>query len=176
VRGDAALTARLLLRGTGLAGVLAAAGGGLAIVGAFGPWYRAVAIVEMLGVEDARTIATVGGLPDAWPAWAAWPVAAIGLVAVVLGLAVAFDRPPHQSRWALALVAVGLLGCAAVAAWRVPAVDAVVAGARPELEALADRLPTGVELQLATRVGAGVWRTVAAAVMVGVGAAAAREV
>jgi hypothetical protein len=176
VRGDAALTARLLLRATGLAGLLAAGGGGLAIVGAFGPWYRAVAIVEMLGSEDGRTIATVGGLPEVWPAWAAWPVAALGMVAVVLGLAIAFDRPPHWARWALAAVAVGLLGCAALAAWRVPAVDAVVAGAGPELQALAARLPTGVELEVTTTVAAGVWRAAVAAVMVGVGAAGTRDV
>ncbi len=173
MRGDAALTARLLLRGTGLAGLLAAAGGALAVLGALGPWYRAVAVVEMLGAEDGRTIATVAGLPDTVGAWLA---AGLGLLAVVLGLAIAFDRPPHWARWGLALVAAGLLLCAAVAALRVPTVDTVVAGAGPELQALADRLPTGVQLEVATTVAIGVWRVAVAAVMVGVGAAAAREV
>jgi hypothetical protein len=173
VRGDAALTARLLLRGTGLAGLLAAAGGALALRGAFGPWYRAVAVVAMLGAEDDRTIATVAGLPDTVGAWAA---AGLGSLAIVLGLAIAFDRPPHWARWGLALVAGGLLLCAAVAAVRVPPVDTVAAGAGAELEALADRLPTGVQLEVATTVAVGVWRVVVAGVMVAIGAAAAREV
>jgi hypothetical protein len=173
VRGDAALTARLLLRGTGLAGLLAAAGGVLALLGALGPWYRAVAVVEMLGAEDGRTIATVTGLPDTLAGWLA---AGLGSLAVVLGLAVAFDRPPHWARWGLALVSVGLLLCAAAAALQVPSVDTIVAGAGAELQALADRLPTGVELEVVTTVAIGVWRVVVAGVMVGIGAAAAREV
>lgn len=173
MRGDAALTARLLLRGTGLAGLLAAGGGALALLGAFGPWYRAVAVVEMLGAEDGRTIATVTGLPDTVTGWLA---AGFGSLAVVLGLAIALDRPPHWARWGLAVVAGGLLLCAAVAALRIPPVDTVVAGAGLELEELANRLPTGVELEVVTTVAIGVWRVLVAGVMVAIGAAGAREV
>jgi hypothetical protein len=173
VRGDAALTARLLLRRTGLAGLLAAAGGALAIAGALGPWYRAVATIGMLGTEDDRTIATLTGLPGSPSGWA---VAGLGLLALVLGLAIAIDRPPHWARLVLAVTAAAMLVVAAVAAWRIPDLDRVVAGAGAQLEALAERLPTGVELEVATTVAVGLWRVAVAGVMVGVGAAAAREV
>jgi hypothetical protein len=173
VRGDAALTARLLLRAAGLAGLLAATGGVLAVVGALGPWYRAVATIEMLGTGDGRTIATVAGLPDTVAGWLA---AGLGLLAVALGLAIAIDRPPHWARWGLALTAGGLLLCVAVAVGQIPDVDRVVAGAGPQLEALSARLPTGVELEVTATVAAGLRQVAVAAVLVGVGAAAAREV
>jgi hypothetical protein len=173
VRGDATLTARLLLRGPGLAGLLAAAGGLVAVVATTRPWYAAVVTVEMLGDEGERTVATLPGLPSSVGAWVAL---ALGALAVALGAAVAIDRPPHWARWGLGGAATGLAVIALVAGLQVPRTTVVAGEQTARLDALAERLPTGVALDLRTEPRGGVWLVLVAAGMVGGGALAAREV
>jgi hypothetical protein len=173
VRGDATLSARLLLRGSGLAGLLAAAGGLLAVAATTRPWYAAVVTVEMLGDEGERTVATLLGLPATIGAWV---VVALGMLAVALGTAIAVDRPPHWARWGLGGAAAGLVVVAVVAALQIPRAEAVAGEQSTRLAELAGRLPTGVELDLRTEPGGGVWLVVVAAGMVGGGAIGAREV
>jgi hypothetical protein len=174
VRGDATLQARLLLRGTGVAGAGMAVGGGLAVVGAYRPWYAVTAELTMLGEDQTRAVAELAGW-EAHP-WG-WVIPAVGLLAVALGVAVAIDRPAARTRL-VALVGCGLLAAAVAAgAMLRPGVDRFdIAGSRlRELVDLADRLPEGVELSFAVAVADGVWVTAGAASLVLLGTLGARE-
>lgn len=173
MRGDATLSARLLLRGAGMAGLLAAAGGLLAVAATTRPWYAVVVTVEMLGDEGERTVATLAGLPATVGGWVVLP---LGVLAVTLGGLVALDRPPHWARWGLAGAAAGLAVVAAVAALQVPGTSAIAGDQTARLDELAERLPVGIELDLRSEPRQGVWLVLIAAGMVGGGALAAREV
>jgi cytochrome bd-type quinol oxidase subunit 2 len=174
VRGDATLQARLLLRATGVAGASVAVGGVLALVGAYRPWYAVRAELTMLDDDQASALAELAG----WQAhpWG-WIVPALGVVAVALGVAMALDRPPARSRQVL--VASGaLLAVAALVGWQLrPEVRRFdIAGSRlREWLDLAERMPAGVELDFSVTVADGVWVTLVAAVVVVLGALAARE-
>lgn len=172
MRGDAALTARLLLRGAGVAGIAVALGGALAIVAATRPWYHAMADVAMLGSSQGRAVDSLAGTQTVL----GWVSLLAGLVAVVLGVACALDRPPAGARRMLLACALALVVVAAVA-WLGPAPElARVAGSEgEELARLGDRLPEGIALQLAVRTAIGPVLTVLAGVIVGVGTLAARE-
>ena len=174
MRGDATLQARLLLRGTGVAGAGVAAGGVLALIGAYRPWYAVTARLTMLDEEQASAVAELAG----WQAhpWG-WLVPALGVVAVALGVAMALDRPPARTR-PLLLATAGLLGAAsALGALLRPGVGRFdIADSRlRELLDLAERLPEGLELGFSVAVADGVWVTAAAALLTAVGALAARE-
>ncbi len=172
MRGDVTLTARLLLRGTGLAGLTAAAGGVLAIVAVTRPWYLAVARLEMLGEDQTRPVESVPGLPTVPWAWLAFVA---GLVALGVGLAVAIDRPFPRSRSVLLGATVVLAG-AGIAALTGPVDAAAITGQEArELLALSDELPVGVAVEVSAARGAGIQLTLVAAALVAVGAAAARE-
>jgi hypothetical protein len=152
VRGDAALTARLLLRRTGVAGVTAAVGGVLAVVAAALPWYVAIADLSMLGEEQGRTVATLDGLPGTVWGWFALALAA-GVA--VLGAAIAVDRPPPRARPLLAGAAGTALLVAGVGSAARPDLRRVAGSTGDDLLALADRLPSGVELSVAVAPGPG---------------------
>lgn len=173
MRGDALLTARLLLRRDGLAGVVIAAGGALAVFAATQPWYHAMAEIAMLGTAQARAVGSVRGLPATVPGWVAL---GLGVAAVVLGVACALDRPPGRARAALAAVALGLVG-AALYGWLGPAPElADVAGREGrELLGLAERLPLGIALELEVRPATGPLVATIAAILVAGGVLAARE-
>lgn len=173
MRGDALLTARLFLRGDGLAGAVIAAGGALAVLAATRAWYQAMAEVAMLGTEQGRAVGVVRGLPATAPGWVALT---LGVIAVVLGVACALDRPLPKSRLVLLVVALGLAGAAAYG-WLGPAPDlAGVAGREGrELLGLAERLPLGVAIELDVRPAAGQWLTMVGATLVAGGVLAARE-
>ena len=174
MRGDAALQARLLLRGTGLAGATVALGGGLALVGAYQPWHAVTAELAMLTEDQSRPVAELAGW-EAHP-WG-WLVPALGVVAIVLGAALVADRPPMRSR-ALLLSTAGALGASAgLGALLPPEVNRFdVAGSRlRELSQLADRLPEGVELSFSVGIGNGLWITVGAAILILAGTVGARE-
>lgn len=173
MRGDALLTARLLLRRDGLAGIAVAAGGATAVYAAAQPWYLAMAEVAMLGAEQARAVGAVRGVPQTLPGWV---VLALGVVAFALGLASAFDRPPAQARRVLLVAAVGLVAAAAYG-WFGPAPElAEVAGREGrELLDLAERLPSGIAVELGVRPGTGPWAALVAGLFVAGGVLAAQE-
>jgi hypothetical protein len=161
VRGDAALTARLLLRPQGLAGLAAVVGGAVAVTAARRSWYVAVAELSMLGEEQRRVVGTLPGIPSTLGGWAA---VGLGALAIVVGAAVALDRPPAHAPGVLAGCGVAL-GLLALAAWlRRPPLSRVLGEETPELVALAERLPVGLDLAVAVAPGsAPAWLTAAAA-------------
>jgi hypothetical protein len=172
VRGDAALTARLLLRGAGLAGVTAAAGGLVLIVASLRAWSVTLAEISMLGGAEDRTVAVLRGVPATPGGWVALLA---GTAAVVLGLAIALDRPPPHARTLVA--AVGTLAAAAAVASLVVVPDpARIAGPdAAELLALRERLPVGVDLELRTAPSSGPWWALTGALLAVTGAGAARD-
>jgi hypothetical protein len=172
VRGDAALTARLLLRGTGLAGLTGTIGGALAVIAASRPWYRAVADLAMLGEEQGRTVGSLAGAP-ATP-WG-WGAVVLGVTAAVLGTSIALDRPqPHARRWLLAISA-ALAGLAGAGYLLRPGLGQVAGSDGESLRELAERLPTGIELTVVVRPGSGPLLLLVAAAIVGVGALLAED-
>jgi hypothetical protein len=174
LRGDAGLHARLLLRGTGLAGVTVAVGGGVALVGAYRPWHAVTVELAMLGDDQRRPIAELAGW-EAHP-WG-WLVPALGIVAIVTGAALAIDRPPMHARPLLLGSAAGLAASAGLGLVRSPEVNRFdVAGSRlRELSQLADRLPQSVELSFSVGTAPGLWLTLVAATLIAAGTLGARE-
>jgi hypothetical protein len=172
VRGDAALTARLLLRGPGLAGLLTVLGGALAAFAATRPWYLAVAELSMLDDRQGRTIATVAGVPATTIGWIA---VALGLAAAVVGSNVAIDRPHRHARSLLLSTASALVAVAIAATVRRPALERVTGSESEGLLELAERLPVGIELVVTVRPGIGPTLVGVAAVLIGIGALAAGD-
>lgn len=167
MRGDIALTLRLLLRPTGLLGLAAAAAGTLAVVGVWLPWYLGVVDVEMLGSSADRVIAHRTGLPRSAPAWVCLVA---GAVAAVLGAAVALERPPPWARGGLLVSGAAVAGSAATGLVRAPGTGVVVTDLS-RLDQLAARLPVGVELTLSVAPAPALWLTGAVGlVLVGVAA------
>jgi hypothetical protein len=169
VRGDAALTARLLLRGPGLAGLLTVLGGALAAFAATRPWYLAVAELSMLDDRQGRTIATVTGVPATTVGWIA---VALGLTAAVVGANVAIDRPHPRARSLLLATASSLVAVAIAAAVRRPELERITGSEAERLLELAERLPVGIELAVTVRPGIGPTLVGVAAVLIGIGALA----
>lgn len=174
MRGDAGITAGLLIRPSGLAGLAMAVGGGLVIGSAFAPWRTTVATVTMLGLDDERVIDAQRGLPTIPGGWV---VAALGVVIVGLGLAVALDRPPPRVR---SIVTAAVVLAAAVA---VGTVVLVPGGPPPApgdllsaLGAEGGQLPSDVEVAGEVRRGDGPWLAVAGAVVTLAGVVCARDV
>lgn len=160
-------------RGSGLAGLVAAAAGVTAVVAASQPWYEAAAELSMLGTAEDRAVVTLLG-------WSTIPgvVAGIaGAFAAALGLALAVDRHPGWARPGLlaAAIAIAAAGTAAQL-WR-PGLERFPdeAGALADLRAVVDELPRGVELTLSVRQGAGVTIALGAAALVVLAVAAARD-
>lgn len=173
MRGDVALTSRLLLRRSGIAGVVVALGGAAAVVAATRPWYHAVAEVAMLGREQARAVASLPGVPGTWMGWAAL---VCGVGAVLLGVAVAVDRPPAPARLVLLGLGAVVLGVG-VAALLGPAPDVarIAGGDGTQLVSLGQRLPSGVGLDLRVGRGIGAWLAAIGGGMVVVGTLSVRD-
>lgn len=174
MRGDARLHVRMLIRPSGLLGAAVALAGLLAAVAAYLPWYEVAARVTVPGTEGSRAVASLAG----WQAhpWG-WLLPTLGLVAAVVGGAVAVDRPLARTRDLALAVGLGLAAVVAVSGLVFPPVSRFdVAGSRlRELAGLAERLPTDVELTFTVRPAMGLWLTLAAAAVVVAGAIAARD-
>lgn len=172
MRGDLALRLHLLVRPSGIIGLVGAIAGTIAFAGAYLPWYDVTATVDLLGTSQQRTVASLAG----WQAhpWG-WLTPAFGLMAAVAGIMLAIDRPaPRRTMLfggcglALTVVAGGLLFP--------PVARFDVAGSRlRELAALSGRLPADVQLAFDVRPSMGMWLTLAGAGLVVVAALAARD-
>lgn len=170
MRGDTAVTLRLLLRRPGLAGLVAGFGGGAALLALLLPWHELVTTVELLDLTSRRVEARTVGSATPW----GWVAALSGALAVWLAGGVAFDRPvrwaPGGLLLAAALLAVGGLGALLL----LPSVESYVAASDP-LHRVAEQLPEGVGLQLHVRASIGPWLTLGGAVSVAVGALNAHD-
>jgi hypothetical protein len=172
VRGDIGLTVRLLLRRQGVAGLVGAVGGAVAVGAAMRPWYRAVVTVQMLGDDGERTVASLAGVPSLV---AGWVVVTLGVVAAALGIAVAADRPPPRAPVALAATGTALAAITAAAAVWLQPLDRITGAELERLRGLTDRLPVGVDLAFEVARGDGLVWLAAAAALVLVGAAGTRN-
>lgn len=172
MRGDLALRLHLLVRPSGVVGLVGALAGTLGFAAAYLPWYDVTATVDVLGVSQQRAVASLAG----WQAhpWG-WLVPAFGVVAVVAGVMLAVDHPAPPrtmlaggSGLALTVAAGGLL---------FPPVERFdVAGSRlRELAALSGRLPSDVQLAFDVRPSMGMWLTLAAGALVVAAAVLADE-
>jgi len=171
VRGDAALTARLLLRGPGRVGTTIAVAGVLGVVSTLLAWQHEVERVELLGGSGERTLSTVRGVPDEPLAWLALAAAVLLLW---LGLALAIDRPPMRARLVTAVAATVLVLAGSLAALDEPAGPAAASdGATTPRSEVA--LPVGVEVTTVHRTGPGPWLALTGGILALGGALAARE-
>jgi hypothetical protein len=153
VRGDLALSARLLLRREGLAGATMALGGGLVAAATLVPWLRAVTAVDMLGRSDIASIGTTTLLPGP----AGWVIITAACLLVVCGVGIAVDRPLPRAG-TVAVLAMSVAAAAALAvSLPVPTPEDIAGLPVAELAAIADQLPSGVAVTFAAQPAAGVW-------------------
>ena len=169
MRGDTALTARLLLFGQGRTGLVVAIGGALTVTGALLPWYELVATVSMLGADAERTVAVLRGVPDLLRGAA---VALAGLALVGLGVATGIDRPPPGARITIAVAAIAAAVTAIGSLLVRPSVPTLVRQGGAELMALRDELPIGIELTFTAVPAGGCWVVVAGSLIALAGALA----
>lgn len=163
----------LLLRRSGLAGLVVAIGGALAIASATAPWWEAHAELTLAGASQGRAVTALAG----WQHLPGVLTIAAGVVAVTLGLALAFDRHPGWTRPAsLAAGAVAAVG-ASIGTWSTPALTRFPDRRRAlaDLRDVVDELPVGVELTLAVVRGHGAALAGIAAGIIVLGVASARE-
>jgi hypothetical protein len=173
VRGELPHALVAVGRGSGLAGLVAAAAGVGAVVAATQPWYEAAAELSMLGESDDRAVVVLVG-------WSLIPgiVAALaGLVAAALGTALAIDRHPGWARRGLLAAAVTLAVAGTVPLLRRPRLDRFPdeTGALGDLRAVVGELPVGVELAISVRPGIGPTTALVAAALIVAAVAAARD-
>jgi hypothetical protein len=154
VRGDTALTARLLLFGHGRVGLVVAIGGALTVTGALLPWYELVATVTMLGEDAERTVAALRGVPDLLRGAGAL---AAGLALVGLGLALGIDRPPPGARTVTVLASLTAAVLAIGSLIVRPSVTTLARQGGADLISLRDELPVGIDLTFAAVTAGGCW-------------------
>jgi hypothetical protein len=163
VRGDLLLQARLLLRPRGVAGLVTALVGLIGATALYLPWYEIRAEVTMLGSRQSGVISSLAG----WQAhpWL-WLVAAVAVIAMLVGVAIAVDRPPPRGRDVLLGLAVALATVTGVSALIVPPPARFGAGdSLEQLQQIAARAPEDVEVQLVVTPAAGMWVALAAAAL-----------
>lgn len=160
-------------RGSGIAGLVAGLAGCAAAVAVLQPWYEAAAELAMLGAAEDRAVVTLLG----WETLPGVAAGIAGVVVAVLGCALAVDRHPGWTRPGLLTAAVVLAVTGVVAQVRRPSLERFPdeAGALADLRAVLDELPTGVELTLSVRTGAGAAVALVAAAVVVAAVAAARD-
>lgn len=173
MRGRWATAIEPLLRRSGVAGLVVAAGGGAAVATIAGSWWQARARLEMLGATQDRVVTAVEG----WQHLLGWGTALAGVAAVTLGLLLAFDRHPGWTRPA-ALGAGGVMFGAGIAGWwyrpRLGGFPDTDRSLR-DLRDLTGSLPVDVDLSLHVTRGVGPSLALAAAVAVVLGILAARD-
>lgn len=172
MRGDLSLRLHLLVRPSGVIGLVGAIAGVTALAAAHLPWYDVTATVDLLGTSQKQAVASLAG----WQAhpWG-WLIPVFALVTMAAGTMLAIDRPaPPRTMLAggcglaLTVAAGGLL---------FPPVDRFdVAGSRlRELAALSDRLPADITLAFDVRPSTGMWLTLAAGALVVIAAMVSRD-
>jgi hypothetical protein len=173
VRGELPAAVAAVGRGSGLAGLTIALAGATAAACVVQPWHTATAELAMLGAAEQREVAVVA----AWGSAFGIVAAAAGVVAGVLGAALALDRHPGWTRPTLVVAAAALTVTGTVAQVRRPGLDRFpdAAGALAELRAVRDDLPSGVELTLTVRPGIAATVALVAGLVVLLGVAAARD-
>lgn len=162
-----------IVRRSGLAGLVAALAGGVAIAAGPAAWWEVSAELTLSGATQARTVVTLDGT-DSLPGWS---VLLGGVTVVALGLALAVDRHPGWTRPAL-LSGAGLIGAGAIAgSWPPPTLGRFPDpdGALTQLRATSTDLPVGVELTLEVARAEGAWLAGAAAILTLAAVLAARE-
>lgn len=163
MRGDLALQVRVALRPRGVVGVGGALAGLAGVVAVYLPWYALHADVTMLGSVRARPVAVLTG----WQAhpWV-WLAAALGVVAALVGLSVAVDRPIPASPEILFAAAIGLSLTTGVSAVVLPPTARFGADEQlVQLAALADAVPDDVSLGFSVHHASGVWVALAASAL-----------
>lgn len=160
-------------RGSGIAGLVAALAGGAAAVAVTRPWYEAAAELAMLGAAEDRAVVTLLG----WETVPGVVAGVAGVIAAVLGCALAVDRHPGWTRPGLLTAAIVLAVAGVVAQVHRPSLDRFPdeAGALADLRAVLNDLPMGVELTLSVRTGSGAAIALVAAAVVVAAVAAARD-
>lgn len=175
MRGTLGLEARLLLRPSGVAGLIAAVSAAAAAAGAYLSWYEVTAHVGLLGSQSSGPVATLAGW-EAHP-WG-WLVPALGVFGAVLATGVALDRPASFGRDALLFTGFGIAMLVAIAALLFPPIerfpDLATSRLRNMLD-LSDQMPVDSALALEIGPGAGMWVTLAGAAMLVAATIAARE-
>lgn len=173
-RGDLAMQLRLLLRPAGVIGAVGVVGGVGMFLAAYLSWYEVHADVSALGHTQGTTVASLAGW-EAQP-WG-WAVPAVALVAVVVSLRVALDRPPAvaaEVQLGAGLTVAVLTGVSALVFPPVSRFD--VAGTRlREVTELAGGLPSDVDVAFSVRPDEGLWVALAAAALLVVAGAVTRE-
>ncbi|HEX9765362.1 MAG TPA: hypothetical protein VGA36_01270 [Nitriliruptorales bacterium] len=168
------LEARLLLRPSGIAGLIAVVSAGVAAAGAYLAWYEVTARVELLGSRSSGAVAELAGW-EAHP-WG-WLVPALGVVAMVLAGGLALDRPLSFGRDGLLFTGFGIAMLVAVGALLFPPVQRFdfATSELSDMVGLVDRMPVDSALALQVAPGPGMWVTLAGAAMLVAATIAARE-
>ncbi|HEX2027542.1 MAG TPA: hypothetical protein VHF25_06035 [Nitriliruptorales bacterium] len=163
MRGDLALQLRVALRPRGVVGVGGAFAGLAGVIAVYLPWYALHADVTMLGSVRSRAVAALTG----WQAhpWV-WLVAALGVVATIVGLSVAADRPIPASPEILFAAAIAMSLTTGASALVLPPTSRFGADEQlVQLASLADAVPDDVSLGFSVHHASGVWVALAAAAL-----------
>lgn len=174
MRGDLTLQLRVALRSRGVLGLVTLVGAGATVAAVYLPWYQVQVRVEALGHVEAGAVTAVPG----WQAqpWI-WSVAALAVVAGILGVALAVDRPPAWTREGLLAVAVGIALVAGASALVRPPDERFLADERlRRLQTATAELPADVHVELGVMPASGLWVSLAASALLLVSAFSMREV
>lgn len=144
-------------------------GGVVLVVAAFSAWSVTFAQMEMLGGVDSRPVGAARGVPTML---AGWITLATGILALVAGPLLALGRGPSATRVTMAALAAFGFTTAVVVLVLGPHLNIA---ASPDLEALAERLPTGVELETTVATARGPWLTAIGAAIALAGCVGTRE-
>lgn len=174
MRGDLALQLRVALRSRGVLGIVTIVGALATVAAVYLPWYEVQVRVEALDHAQAGAVTAVPG----WQAqpWI-WPVAGLAVVAAILGVSLAIDRPPSWTREGLLAVAVGVALVAGTSAIVRPPDERFLADERlRRLHAATAELPEDVRVDIGVRPASGLWVSLAASALILASAFAVREV